>query len=84
MINQPEQFVQLALDTCDNHKFGVIKTQTAKLIEALVDNIDGAVSTFVNFISQAIDFVMGYEVLLRESEEESKESIYFERQALEC
>lgn len=42
--NDPEAFVNLALDTCDKQKSRVPKTQGAKLLEALCDNIDGAVS----------------------------------------
>lgn len=44
MIKDPEQFVALALDTCDKQKSRVVKTQAAKLLEAFCDNIDGATS----------------------------------------
>lgn len=49
MIVDPEQFVNLALDTCDKQKSRVVKTQGAKLLEAICDNIDGAVSFIALF-----------------------------------
>ncbi len=45
----PDQFVNLALDTCDKQKSKVVKTQGAKLLEAICDNIDGAVSFITMF-----------------------------------
>jgi hypothetical protein len=39
-----DEFVQLALDTCDKQKSRIVKTQAAKLLEAMCDNVDGAVS----------------------------------------
>ena len=42
MIEGPEEFVNLALDTCDKQRSMVVKTQGAKLLEAIVDSIDGA------------------------------------------
>jgi hypothetical protein len=44
MINDPDQFVNLALDTCDKQSSKVIKTQGAKLLEAICDNIDGSIT----------------------------------------
>mmetsp|Transcript_3434 Transcript_3434/g.2419 ORF Transcript_3434/g.2419 Transcript_3434/m.2419 type:complete len:224 (+) Transcript_3434:713-1384(+) len=48
MVSDPQAFVVLALDTCDKQSFKVLKTQGAKLLEAICDNIDGAVS-FITF-----------------------------------
>jgi hypothetical protein len=44
MIKDPDQFVNLALDTCDKQSSKVIKTQGAKLLESICDNIDGAIT----------------------------------------
>lgn len=49
MTKDPEQFVSLALDTCDKQQSKVVKTQAAKLLEAICDNIDGAVSFITLF-----------------------------------
>ena len=49
MINDPEQFVALALDTCDKQHSKIVKTQAAKLLEAICDNIDGTVSFITLF-----------------------------------
>jgi hypothetical protein len=43
MIDDPQEFVNLALDCCDKQKSYIVKTQAAKLLEAVCDNIDGAV-----------------------------------------
>jgi hypothetical protein len=57
--SDPEQFVNLALDVCDKQKSRVIKTQGAKLLEALCDNIDGAVSFVTLFSCQSICMALG-------------------------
>lgn len=54
MTNDPEQFVTLALDTCDKQQSRIVKTQAAKLIETICDNIDGAVSFVTLFCCQSI------------------------------
>lgn len=58
MRTDPEQFVNLALDTCDKQKSKVIKTQGAKLLEAMCDNIDGAVSFVTLFCCQSIHLAL--------------------------
>jgi hypothetical protein len=55
----PEQFVNLALDVCDKQKSRVIKTQGAKLLEAICDNIDGGVSFVTLFSCQSICLALG-------------------------
>jgi hypothetical protein len=42
MRDDPEGFVNLSLDVCDKQKSHVIKTQGAKLVESLCDNLDGS------------------------------------------
>jgi hypothetical protein len=44
LISDPDEFVSLALDTCDLQKSKVPKTQAMKLVESLVHNVDGALS----------------------------------------
>lgn len=60
MTQDPEQFINLALDTCDKQKSQIIKTQGAKLLEAICDNIDGAVSFATQFSCQAINLAFNY------------------------
>jgi hypothetical protein len=55
----PDEFVQLALDTCDKQKSKIVKTQAAKLLEAMCDNVDGAVSFVTLFSCQSISLAMG-------------------------
>ncbi len=61
MISDPESFVNLGLDTCDKQKSKVPKTQGAKLLEALCDNVDGAVSFLTLFCCQSINLAFGQE-----------------------
>ena len=49
MYDNPANFVSLALDTCDKQKSNIVKTQAAKLIEGLCDNIDGSVTLTTYF-----------------------------------
>lgn len=54
MQRDPEQFVNLALDTCDKQKSKVVKSQGAKLLEAICDSIDGAVSFITIFCCHSL------------------------------
>jgi hypothetical protein len=54
MIKDPDQFVNLALDTCDKQSSKVIKTQGAKLLESICDNIDGAITFTTLFCGQSL------------------------------
>lgn len=58
MTKDPEQFVNLALDTCDKQKSRVIKTQGAKLLESFCDNIDGAVSFLTTLCCESLNFFL--------------------------
>ncbi len=51
--------MNLALDVCDKQKSRVIKTQGAKLLEAICDNIDGGVSFVTLFSCQSICLALG-------------------------
>lgn len=59
MTKDAEQFINLALDTCDKQKSEVIKTQGAKLLESICDNIDGSVSFATQFSCWAINKAFG-------------------------
>lgn len=61
MYENPQEFVSLALDTCDRQKSYTIKTQAAKLIEALCDNIDGAVTLITFFCVNSLNFTLSKE-----------------------
>jgi len=58
MRTDPDAFVNLALDVCDKQKSKVVKTQGAKLLEALCDNVDGAVSFVTLFSCQSISLAL--------------------------
>jgi len=58
VTKDPDQFVQLALDTCDKQQSKVVKTQAAKLIETLCDNVDGCVSFITLFCCQSINIAL--------------------------
>lgn len=61
MFENPQEFVALALDTCDRQKSYTIKTQAAKLIEALCDNIDGAVTLITFFCVDSLNYTLSKE-----------------------
>lgn len=44
MQEQPEEFVNLALDTVDKQESDVPKTAAANLLETFCDHIDGSIS----------------------------------------
>lgn len=61
MFENPQEFVNLALDTCDKQKSNTVKTQAAKLFEGLCDNIDGAVTLTSYFSIQALNMTLSKE-----------------------
>lgn len=58
MVKDPDSFINLALDTCDKQKSKIAKTQAAKLLEAICDNIDGAVSFITFFTCQSLSLAL--------------------------
>jgi hypothetical protein len=48
MTEEPDEFVNIALDTVDKQSSNILKTNVASLLESLCDHIDGSTS----FISQ--------------------------------
>lgn len=55
MEDNPQDFVNLALDTCDKQQSETIKTNAAKVLESMCDNIDGATSSITIFCCAAIN-----------------------------
>jgi hypothetical protein len=58
MVNDSDDFVHLALDTCDKQRSGIIKTQAAKILEALCDHIEGSTSFLAVFACKALDWAL--------------------------
>jgi hypothetical protein len=55
MYEDPQEFVNLALDTCEGQESKSVKTQAAKLFESLADNINGALTLTTFFSLQFIN-----------------------------
>ena len=56
MEDNPREFVQLCLDTCDRQKIPHVKPQSASVIEKLCDKIDGYVDTVGQLCLEMIDY----------------------------
>ncbi len=56
--DDPDEFVHLALDTCDKQQSQTTKTQAAKLLETISDHIDGVITYICFFCCQAISFAL--------------------------
>ncbi len=54
IVADPENFVTLALDTCDKQTSDIPKTEAAKLLESLCDHIDGCLTFVTGFCCDAI------------------------------
>jgi hypothetical protein len=50
----PQEFVNLGLDTCDNQKSCIPKTEAARLMESICEHIDGSIALLVNFCCEAM------------------------------
>jgi hypothetical protein len=61
MYDDPQEFVNLALDTCDKQQSYTVKTQAAKLFEALCDNVDGSVTLTSYFCIQSLNLTLSQE-----------------------
>ena len=61
MYDEPQEFVNLALDTCEEQKSRTVKTQAAKLAEALVDNINGALTLIMFYSLQSMNKILAAE-----------------------
>mmetsp|Transcript_24382 Transcript_24382/g.37784 ORF Transcript_24382/g.37784 Transcript_24382/m.37784 type:complete len:219 (-) Transcript_24382:1528-2184(-) len=61
MFDDPKDFVTLALDTCDKQSSNIVKTQAAKMFEAICDNIEGSISHSVFFCLQAMNLAISKE-----------------------
>jgi hypothetical protein len=55
MANDPKEFVNLQIDTCSKQKSKTYKTQAAKLLEHLVDNVDGMLTFCTQFVFEVYD-----------------------------
>ena len=54
--DSPEEFVHLALDTCDKQLSETYKTAAAQLMEALCDHIDGSLTFIAVIVLQFINY----------------------------
>lgn len=54
-MNEPAEFVSLALDCCDKQTSKIVKTQACKLLETMCDNIDGAATCVTTFACNALN-----------------------------
>lgn len=50
-----QEFVNLGMDICETQESGNIRTTAAKLLEAICESIDGALSFFIGLIVQSFD-----------------------------
>jgi len=58
IMNDPSEFVNLALDCCDKQKSEIVKTQACKLLEHICDNIDGATTCTTTFCCNALNLAL--------------------------
>lgn len=54
-VDNPKEFMNLALDVCDKQRSKTIKTETAKCLEAFADKVDGCISFISLYCIHAID-----------------------------
>lgn len=55
MLSDPQEFNNFSLDCCDKQQSMVPKTQACKLIEAIIDNIEGSVIFIAKFALSALN-----------------------------
>lgn len=52
----PQNFANLSLDLCDQQLSGICKTEACKLLESIVDHIDGALTFVFHACSESLDY----------------------------
>ncbi len=53
----PKEFVNYSIDICQKQESKTYKTQAAKLLESIVDHVDGMLTFTVNFCKESIQNV---------------------------
>ncbi|CDW80715.1 UNKNOWN [Stylonychia lemnae] len=56
--NNPKEFVNYSIDICQKQKSKTYKTQAAKLLESIIDHVDGMLTFTVNFCIEVIQNIM--------------------------
>lgn len=71
----PEEFVALALDLCENRESETPKSAAAHLLDMLASQVDGCLAFVANFYAQVVDFTVAgssnranYPLLIKSSE----------------
>lgn len=54
LTTDPQEFVALALDTCDKQNSNIPKTEAAKVLESLCDHVDGTLTFVAYFCCEAL------------------------------
>jgi hypothetical protein len=52
ITRNPQEFVDMGMDICERQDSETVKTVSARLLEAICDNIDGALTYVVNLLSE--------------------------------
>jgi len=58
MLDNPSEFVKLALDVCDRQKLSVLKSQAAKFIETIGDKIPGFFRLICELSCDALEYAV--------------------------
>jgi hypothetical protein len=59
IVEDSNEFVSLAIDSCDKQKSETVKTHACKLFEAMCDNVDGSTTFAAHFCCNAINKIYG-------------------------
>ncbi len=57
-MDDPQEFINLALDCCDKQKSQTVKTQACMLLEHICDNVDGGTTCITTFACNALNFAL--------------------------
>eukprot|EP01022_Parablepharisma_sp_SALTPOND_P027724 TRINITY_DN675_c0_g1_i1.p1 TRINITY_DN675_c0_g1~~TRINITY_DN675_c0_g1_i1.p1 ORF type:complete len:782 (-),score=92.94 TRINITY_DN675_c0_g1_i1:1218-3563(-) len=61
MTKDPDNFVNLALDTCDEQNSKVLKAEAAGLLEAICEQLDGALTFLSTLVADLINYACCHE-----------------------
>ncbi|OMJ75645.1 hypothetical protein SteCoe_25168 [Stentor coeruleus] len=60
--DDPSEFVNMGMDICERQESENIRSTVAKLLEAICDNIDGALTFFVGAVMQSVDLCLSSKI----------------------
>ena len=58
LVEDPKEYVNYQIDICSKQKSGTYKTTAARLLESLVDHVDGFLTFVIDFTIELMNYLL--------------------------